>query len=353
MKLKPFLYALLILLVVFIVNVGWIKYILILIGLAFLFYLGLVIHELGHLIGGLILGYKLMSLSIGPLYIQRQQNKLHLTINYRRVNYGQCFMKPIFTEIYEHERKKYMFYLFSGSLLNFFVVAICCALFLWSSNLIFIIFILSNISIALLALIPFKTTEGMYTDGLGILILLKNNLNSKVYYYLVVMVYKNFFYPEDVEELSHCIEQQVNLLFGNTNTQIIDTELLYTLKKEIILWHVVNKNYLDSRKWTESMLISRTKEQQIEPIYLASYLISLIETMPCNHVLLHIHQLSECFQENEILLINQLLYDKESEIKNTFHQIFEESQMSITDTSKRLLMYHFKEIIRKFHSCSE
>ncbi len=90
------------------------------------FFVQIIIHELGHLIFGLLTGYKFVSFRVGSFMFVKENGKLKVKIFSIMGTGGQCLMMPPpWTENFSHK-----LYNFGGCIFNF-----------WTAILAFIIFI--------------------------------------------------------------------------------------------------------------------------------------------------------------------------------------------------------------------
>lgn len=137
----------------------------ILVGIAWI-YIGIAIHELGHLVMGKATGYKFISFQVGPLYWSREEDgKIRFRI--WKISYaaGQCLMEP--TE--DEAGFKYFWYNFGGGLFNLILLAICWLLMhvelsaFWGAF--FFIGILTN---ALLFITNLAPQPWIHNDGYNI-----------------------------------------------------------------------------------------------------------------------------------------------------------------------------------------
>ena len=107
-------------------GVSRLESVLIFIGALLICYVQIIMHEVGHLIFGLISGYKFVSFRIGSVILYKRQGKLHLGKYSIAGTGGQCLMLP--PEM-EDGKIPYKLYNLGGSLMNLILVAISVVLF--------------------------------------------------------------------------------------------------------------------------------------------------------------------------------------------------------------------------------
>lgn len=94
-------------------------------------YLQMLLHELGHLIFGLLSGYEFLSFRIGSLALTRSENQIVARRAGSMGTNGQCLMIPPEGEGYSCP---YVLYIFGGSLMNLLLAIICLPVyFIWPS----------------------------------------------------------------------------------------------------------------------------------------------------------------------------------------------------------------------------
>lgn len=92
-------------------------------------------HECGHLIGGLISGYKLVYLQIGPVNLQANRSK-KLSLSVKNTRGGQCIMLPP-----ENAVVHYKAYNLGGIYANAFISAVSALLLLTDSFYAILLFV--------------------------------------------------------------------------------------------------------------------------------------------------------------------------------------------------------------------
>lgn len=137
----------------------------------------IVLHESGHLIGGLVTGYKFVSFRIGSnAWIKDTNGKLHFKKMKIKGTGGQCLMCPPKGTI---EECPYKWYHLSGGLMNLSlgVLSILLYIFVLPKNyityMLFEEFGVIGIALGLINLIPCKS-GGVQNDGYNLIELGKN-----------------------------------------------------------------------------------------------------------------------------------------------------------------------------------
>ena len=154
------------------------SFLLLLMGIIVVFCMCVIVHEGGHLIFGLLSGYRFSSFRIGSLILIRQNGRLRFRFLKLAGTEGQCLMTP------PEEKKKgsSVLYNLGGVIMNLLLAIIFCIVYVFLpythiiTQLVLIAAIISFI-FALLNGIPFDL--GIPNDGLNTLYLLKNTLAEK------------------------------------------------------------------------------------------------------------------------------------------------------------------------------
>jgi hypothetical protein len=148
-----------------------------------------VLHELGHLICGLLSGYRFISFSIGHMMLVKENGKL------KKKRYGvagvggQCLMSPP-----EPVNGAYPFLLYNlgGCCMNFIVSGIFAALFLLLrdvvaySEVIFLPIALVGVILGITNVLPIKM-GGISTDGHNIFSLQKSEISRRAFWALLTV----------------------------------------------------------------------------------------------------------------------------------------------------------------------
>jgi hypothetical protein len=146
--------------------------------------LNLCIHELGHLLFGLICGYKLLSIRIFK-YLIVMKNKYKIYKIGRFNSIGQCSMIKK-----DEERLSCTLYNIGGCLLNLFTVAVILVLIhnnIIIDHLIFYyVFCIVGLNIFIINAVP-STNKGVFSDGLNTYLFFKNKDMRKTNYYQLLI----------------------------------------------------------------------------------------------------------------------------------------------------------------------
>lgn len=145
-----------------------------LISFLILFLISIPLHEFGHLVCGLLSGYKFLSFRIGPFVWTKLDGKINFAFSRLSFAAGQCLMSPPEKE----EDFKFILYNLGGGLFNFFLGAIFLVMFIISSDeqvVYSIAFggIVSSFSMAFFNLVPIKQ-GGVPNDGYNVYCALKS-----------------------------------------------------------------------------------------------------------------------------------------------------------------------------------
>ncbi len=196
------------------------------IGVAVAFYclsssIHLLAHESGHFIGGVISGYRLLRLQLGPLNIVRNQ-KGKLALIWKSQLSGQCIMVPKQTE-----SVRFKAYNLGGVFSNLFVCVLSFALLLFNSfylSLLFVEFLFIGVQKAIVNLIPHKT-HSIPSDGY-VVKLLKQDKAVQRDYVVYLTLYEKLFLSEQINPQDYMYERET------TNDE--DTMLYYNEIQDIL-----------------------------------------------------------------------------------------------------------------------
>lgn len=141
----------------------------------------IIIHETGHLVFGLLSGYRFVSFRIRSFVLVRMNGKLCFKRFSIPGTKGQCLMSPPETDI---SRQPYALYNLGGVLFNFFAVVLSFWLmqltfFPWDAFFFFVC--ITGFFIILLNGIPMKI-GGIANDGSNFLILRNDEISRKSFY---------------------------------------------------------------------------------------------------------------------------------------------------------------------------
>jgi len=161
-----------------------------------IYYFNVIIHELGHLVFGLLTGYNFVSFRIGSLMIIKK-DKLSLKKLSLAGTLGQCLMAP---PLLKDRKIPYVLYNLGGSFFNLFVTIISLIIYIISNNLlikiVLILMIIIGIVIFLTNAMPIKMI--INNDGYNTLSLYKN---PKSIYYFWLQLKVNELSSKDVSLL--------------------------------------------------------------------------------------------------------------------------------------------------------
>lgn len=180
------------------------------VGFAVAFYclsssIHLLAHESGHLIGGILSGYRLLCLQFGPLNIVRNA-KGKLTLMWRSRLSGQCIM--ISNQI---EAVHFKLYNLGGVFANILILTLSFVLLYFDSfylSLLFIELLFVGVQKAVVNLIPHKT-HSIPNDGY-VVKLLKQNKAVQQDYAIYLTLYGKLFLGEQINPLDYMYERKVS-----------------------------------------------------------------------------------------------------------------------------------------------
>ena len=132
-------------------------------GIIILFYLTLfiqiIVHEGGHLVFGLMSGYKFSSFRIGKYMIIKKQNKLYFKLFNLAGTGGQCLLSP---PSFNEGKIPYMLYNLGGCIANLMISLICLVIyFLVETNFFIKVFLICMIGVGIL----FTLMNGIPMNG--------------------------------------------------------------------------------------------------------------------------------------------------------------------------------------------
>lgn len=186
-------------------------------------------HESGHLLGGLISGYKLLCFQLGPFCVMTNDNK-RKSFSWRKTHGGQCVMYP--TQV---ERIRYKAYNLGGVISNIFITILSLLLLFFNNfymSLIMIELLFVGFHKIVVNLIPHKS-NGVPNDGYIIKMLNKHNAMQKDYA-LYLKLYADIFMKKTISGNEYQYEHEKvsnedELLYYNEIQEIlksIDVELV-------------------------------------------------------------------------------------------------------------------------------
>lgn len=179
--------------------------------------IGLIIHEAGHMVMGMLTGYEFLSFRIGSFTIMKENGRLVRKKFSVPGTAGQCLLAPRETD--NPEDYPFFWYNFGGVFFNLLTAAAALPLAILADNVFLAsgaaIFAAAAIAIALINGIPAKINL-VCNDGYNIRIMMKDPAERKV-------VYKSFLInarlcrgdrAEDMQELFICTREEWNTEHG-------------------------------------------------------------------------------------------------------------------------------------------
>lgn len=188
--------------------------------------LHLVIHEIGHLFGGLISGYRLVYLSIGSIKLSCNKGK-KLSLSIEKNQGGQCVMEPSIVSPCH-----YLCYNLGGVVANLILTFIAAGL----------LFVESHVSLLLLVDVVFVGIQkfvtncvpsmalGFPNDAYVVNLLARNNYTKKDYC-MYLRLYASLFRKEEINKEEYCYYRPQD---------VADDELLYYKEIQAMLKCIEN-----------------------------------------------------------------------------------------------------------------
>lgn len=217
-------------------------------------YLQIIIHEAGHLVFGLLTGYKFSSFRVGQLLMQKTNGKIRITKHKIQGTGGQCLMNP--PELYK-EKTPYVLYNLGGAIFNIISVFITVPLFFvipLNTRTIYVhaflmILIIIGILFAFMNGLPMKL--GVPNDGYNVLSIRKDKGALKSLYYQLYIHGKiiNGVPITDIELDKFKLDDDADEV-NPLNTNILLMEQAY---------HLYNLDYDKSREILERLMPVKDK----------------------------------------------------------------------------------------------
>ena len=169
----------------------------------------IIVHEAGHLVFGLLTGYKFVNFRIFDFKLEKDDNnKFKLRLQHMRGTLGQCLMKP---PKYVEGKFKYKLYLAGGVLGNFIFSIVIW--FIYPS-----IYTLMIVMIGIIFAISNAVPSG-FNDGMTYRLSLQDETNKYVLYLTLVVNYyasigKSYIeeHPEELEKIKSLKIEKPNYL---------------------------------------------------------------------------------------------------------------------------------------------
>lgn len=148
------------------------------------YFVHILIHELGHLVFGLVTGYSFVSFRVGSFTIIKENGKFKRKKFHLPGTGGQCLMAP---PDYSKKSSAYILYNLGGVLLNLIASVVALGIILGTDNLsAFIVvgwqmFLVAGLFTVVTNGIPLKI-GGLPNDGHNIYSMMKNEENKKAFF---------------------------------------------------------------------------------------------------------------------------------------------------------------------------
>lgn len=197
---------------------------LILLGVLF-FYIHIILHEGGHLIGGLLSGWKYLSFRVGNLVLVRQNGKWEWKKMTVMGTGGQCLMIP---PECEYEKCPVFLYLLGGGIVNLLTGGVAFAVGLLTDGFIqtiLVIFAIMGIGLGLSNLFPAKLS-GIMNDGYQIFVGFSNNSAAKTYMYCLLTANAIFTEHDSTKALPENVRNMILSLDESILNDTLATNLL-------------------------------------------------------------------------------------------------------------------------------
>ena len=153
------------------------------VGMVVSFFLHILIHEGGHLVCGLLSGYKFVSYRVGSLILMKSNGRYYLKKFNIPGTGGQCLLDP--PEADEDGRYPVKLYNLGGGLANFLFAGVAVIGGILTENgpmgMVLLTFAVLGIALGLMNLIPTKMS-GIANDGYNILSLDKDAVGRKAFW---------------------------------------------------------------------------------------------------------------------------------------------------------------------------
>jgi Zn-dependent protease len=149
--------------------------------LLLVYYVTLVIHECGHVLGARLVGFRFLHIIAGPLKIERTRHGIRVGLH-KSIKIFQGWASGMPLDAHHLRSREIIFYA-GGPLGNFVQAIVFAACSFWPdfpaySPIPLILRLAAGFALfaALANLVPLRTSDGYLTDGAGILLLLKGGL---------------------------------------------------------------------------------------------------------------------------------------------------------------------------------
>ncbi len=203
-------------------NLSWLY-----LGLSLMFYLlssavHMIAHEIGHLMGGLFSGYKLLFLQFGPINIKNKNNKV--IIKFKKELFGQCIMIPK-----QIENIRFFAYNAGGIIANVLIVILSLFLLFFNTfsvDLLVLELVCIGVQKIFVNMIP-HINNLIPNDGYIIKILNKNEFIQKDYA-MYLILYGKLFLNEDIVIQDFMYESET---YSSESEKLYYNEIQYILRE--------------------------------------------------------------------------------------------------------------------------
>ncbi|HHT7235895.1 TPA: M50 family metallopeptidase [Bacillus cereus] len=160
----------------------------------------LAIHELGHVICGLIVGLKFKFMTVGPITVQREKGKIRIRENKIWMYVGGVAMLVPSSTHTPNLSKKWAWMTLSGPLTSFVFGIVSGYIYMVSYYHMLLYFSVLHLAIFVVTAIPIKGT--LLSDGMQFLILIKDDEKAREHLYTIQVSSELFSYkrPKDWDE---------------------------------------------------------------------------------------------------------------------------------------------------------
>ena len=186
----------------------------------------IIIHEGGHLLGGLMSGWKFLSFRVGKLTLVSQDGKLNWKKTMVMGTGGQCLMIP---PECDYEKCPFFLYLFGGGFANLLTGGIAIAVGILTggiTQIILNIFAIVGIGVGLTNLFPAKM-GGMMNDGYQIFVEFPRNSAVRKYTCCLMMVNAIFTEQDSTKSLPEDVKNIILDLDGSDLSSMSVVNLLF------------------------------------------------------------------------------------------------------------------------------
>lgn len=146
------------------------------------FYLCIIVHELGHVLGGLIMGNDFVFVTAGPFKLSKEEGKLRFNIN-KHINLSGGLAMTLPKKV-EGFRLRRFVVIFGGPLFSLLSAVGCYFVFKFSSSangqVFFLLFGILSALIFVVTIVP-RNVNGMMTDGYQLMMIFRNDIKAEKY----------------------------------------------------------------------------------------------------------------------------------------------------------------------------